>query len=274
MYYHRLDVRQAIVDFANAGGNGCFREGAFYNSRAKSLQRYLADGEVRRPVMLGKPGELDRALKLGASAFYCSNWRYQGQDLSRPAGSDLVWAIRAKRGGLEFAKAATILVLEAVESAGVSEPWVKYSGALGFDLILPLEMIPREAIVGGLSGLAGLQGELTSYVGGYLCERFPEISVGGVTSPIEIKKGEKTCVFSEFRARRGLLLAPMSICPETGLVSVQVDPREIDRFSVLEASPENARALGWEQPPKLARGLLRFIHPWEPDSVKARLAVA
>ena len=188
MYYHRLDVRRAITDFANAGESGSFREGAFYNSRAKSLQRYFNEGEARRPVVLGKPGELDHALRLGASAFYCSNWRYQGQDFSHPTGRDLVWIVRAKRGGLEFAKAVTAWILEALAGAGVPEPWVKYSGDLGFDLVIPLEMIPCEAVVGDLDSLAGLQEELTSYIGSYLRDRFPGVAVGGITSPIEIRK--------------------------------------------------------------------------------------
>jgi hypothetical protein len=274
MYYQRADVRQAITSFANASGSGDFREGAFYNSRVRTLQRYFNEGGARRPVILDKPEELDHALTLGASAFYCSNWRYQRQDFSRPIGHDLVWTIRAKRGGLEFARVATIWVLEALADASVSEPWVKYSGSLGFDLVIPLDMIPCEVQAGGADSLAGLQEELTSYIGGYLRERFPNIIVDGVTSPIEIKKGEKTCLLSEFRARRGLLLAPMSLCPETGLVSVPVGPRVIGEFSVFDASPKNARAFEWVRPSKIAHELVRQIRPWQQAPARAKLVVA
>jgi hypothetical protein len=151
---------------------------------------------------------------------------------------------------------------------------VKYSGDLGFDLVIPLEMIPCEAVVGDLDSLAGLQEELTSYIGSYLRDRFPGVAVGGITSPIEIRKEEKICLLSEFRARRGLLLAPMSICPETGLVSVPVDPKEIDIFSVLDASPNNARSFEWAQPSKVAHSLLERIRPWEPAHARGKLAVA
>jgi hypothetical protein len=274
MYYQRVDVRQAITNFANASGSGSLREGAFYNSKAKGLQRYFNEGEARRPVILDKPEELDHALALGASAFYCSNWRYQRQDLSRPIGHDLVWTTRAKRGGLEFARVATVWALEALADAGVSEPWVKYSGNLGFDLVIPLETIPREALMGGADSLASLQEELTNYIGGYLCERFPNVTVGGVTSPIEIKKGEKTCLLSEFRVRRGLLLAPMSVCPETGLVSVPVGSRQIAEFSIFDASPKNVRAFEWAQPSKVAHELVKHIHTWQQAPAQTKLAVA
>jgi hypothetical protein len=274
MYYQRIDVRQAITNFANASGNGGFREGAFYNSRAKTLQRYFNEGGARRPVILDKPEELDHALALGASAFYCSNWRYQRQDFSHPIGHDLVWTTRAKQGGLEFARVATIWVLEALADAGVPEPWVKYSGSLGFDLVIPLGMIPCEVWVDGADNLANLQEELTNYIGGYLRERFPNAIVNGVTSPIEIKKGEKACLLSEFRVRRGLLLAPMSLCPETGLVSVPVDSRQIAEFSVLDASPKNAQALQWAQPSKVAYGLVKHTHKWQQASAQTKLVAA
>ncbi len=272
-YYLRTDVRRAITGFSNASNSESFREGAFYNNRVKSIQRYFKEGEARRPVVLNRQEELDRALALGASAFYSSVWWYQGFDFSSPVGHDLVWAARAEYGGLKFAKDVTIYVLEALAEAGAPEPWVKYNGALGFDLVVPLEMIPCEARIGGVVSLAGLQEELTSYIGGYLRERFP-VDVVGVSSPIKIKQGEKTCILSEVRARRGLLLAPMSLHPETGLVSVPVDPRQLEGFSVLDASPQNVRAFEWARPSKIAQGLLRYAKQWQPVHAQTSPVVA
>lgn len=270
-YYLRTDVRRAITGFSNAGGSESFREGAFYNHRIRCIQRYFKEGDMRRPVVLNRQEELDRALALGASAFYSSIWWYQGFDFSRPVGHDLVWAVRAEHGGLKFAKVVAIYVLEALADAGAPEPWVKYNGALGFDLMLPLEMIPCEAKIGGVVGLANLQEELTSYIGGYLRERFP-VDVVGVSSPIKIMQGEKACVLSEFRARRGLLLAPMSLHPETGLVSVPVDPMQLEGFSVIDASPQNVRAFEWARPSRIAQGLMRYVRQWQ--SVHAGVAPA
>ncbi len=273
-YYKRLDVRRTITDFANARGSDSLRECAFYNSRAKSLQRYFNDGEPRCPVILDKPAELDRALAVGASAFYCSYWRYPGQDFSRPVGRDLVWTTRAKQGGLKFARAATVWILKALADAGVSEPWVKYSGDLGFDVVIPLETIPCEDWAGGADVSASLQEGLTNYIAGYLHERFPNVTVDGVTSPIEIKKGQKTCLLSELRARRGLLLAPMSLCPETGLVSVPVGPKQVGEFSIFDASPKNARAFEWVQPSIVARELVKHAHLWQVVPAQTKLEIA
>lgn len=272
MYYHRLDVRRAITNFAGARGSEGVRECAFYNSRAKSIQRYFREGE-QQPVALNATAELNRALALGASAFYCSYWRYQGRDFSSPAGRDLVWAVRAKHGGLKFAKTATVWVVEALADAGAPEPWVKYSGDLGFDLVLPLETIPCEAWDGGADVLSGLQGGLTDYIASYLREQFQGVTVDGTNSSLGIKRGTETCLLSELRARRGLLLAPMSLCPETGLVSVTLDPKKVSAFSVFDASPSNARLFEWESHPGASFGLMKYFRQWQPAPTQTELTV-
>ena len=294
MYYRRLDVKQAIMDFASAGGSGV-RECAFYNIRARSVQRYIGENGSKRPVSLESPAGMEQALSLGASAFYCSYWRYEGQDSNRPIGRDFVWTIRAEKGGLEFAKLVTARVLEALAEVGV-EPWVKYSGELGFDLIIPLEAIPYEAWMGNVELLDVLQRELTDSVMSYLARRsdfFVEAikakngashvpadwrqmqsMVEGLVAPEKpwvetqrflVKNLGRTgiCLLSELRVRRGLLLAPMSLHPETGLVSVPVDPKRVEAFSVFDASPADVRAFEWTQPSRVAEGLVRYARPWQ-----------
>ncbi|MDI6884644.1 MAG: hypothetical protein QMD00_05940 [Hadesarchaea archaeon] len=273
MYYQRLDVRRAIMDFANASGSFGLRESAFYNSRVKSMQRYIGENGSKHPVTLDSPAAVEQALSLGASAFYCSYWRHDGHGPNHPTGRDLVWTIRAERGGLEFAKLTTVRVLEALAEAGI-EPWVKYCGDLGFDLIIPLEAIPYEAWSGNLEALSEIQEELTNYIEGYLCEHFSDITIEGTSSPIEIKRGTETCLLSELRVRRGLLLAPMSLNPETGLVSVPVDPKQVGSFSIFDASPGNVWAFEWVQPSRAVYGLMRYARAWQPASAQTKLAIA
>jgi len=259
------------MDFANAGGSSGVRECGFYNPKVKSIQRYFSDPQDL--VCLDRAADIDRALALGASAFYCSYWRYYWDDLINPLGMDLVWTTRAANGGLKFAKEATYWVLEALEEAGVPDPWVKYSGGLGFDLVLPLETIPCEAWSGNIDILRGLQESLTSYIVGYLRGRCTDVLVNGVASPIELKRGKETCLLSELRVKRGLLLAPMSLNPETGLVSVTVDPKKLDSFSVLKASPEDARGVEWTPPSRESYELLRQIRPWLPAATAEKTPV-
>lgn len=273
MYYQRLDVRQAITDFASASGSFGLRECAFYNAPIKSMQRFIGENGSKHPVSLDSPAAMEQALTLGASAFYCSYWRYDGQGPNHPTGRDLVWTIRAERGGLGFAKLVTARVLEALADAGV-EPWVKYCGDLGFDLIIPLEAIPYEAWAYDVEALSDIQGGLTSYVEGYLRERFSNLAVEGATSPIEIKQEANTCLLSELRVRRGLLLAPMSLNPETGLVSVPVDPKRVGSFSIFDASPGDVRAFKWPQPSRAAYGLMKHARAWQPAPAQTKLATA
>jgi len=268
-YYRRLDVRQAISDFAHANGGSGERECAFYNARTKGIQRHLGE----HPIFLDSTAAFDRALASGATAFYCSYWRYPGQDFSRPLGHDLVWTVRARRGGLRFARTVTASVIEALADGGVPEPWVKYSGRLGFDLLIFLEAIPSEAWAGNGGTLSGLQRGLTSYIASYLTEHHSSIHIIGASSPLEIKRGTDTCLLSELRARRGLLLAPMSLNPESGLVSVPIAPDEVAEFSVLDASPADARAFEWP-PPSRAAGSVGHARPWQLAPVQTKLAIA
>jgi len=269
-YYRRLDVRRAIMDFARASKSSGERECAFYNACTKGIQRHLSE----HPIVLDSAAAFDRALASRATAFYCSYWRYPSPDFSRPLGHDLVWTVRARRGGLRFARTVTASVIEALADGGVSEPWVKYSGRLGFDLLISLEAIPNEAWAGDGDALTDLQGGLTSYIASYLVERWSNIHIDGASSPLRIKRGTDTCLLSELRARRGLLLAPMSLNPKSGLVSVPIAPDEVAEFSVLDASPADARAFEWVQPSRVARELVKHARPWQLAQVQTKLAIA
>jgi len=250
-YYNRSDVRRAILDFARAGDGRAVRECAFFNSRAKSVQRYLSSGDAKRgrPILLDSEAALEEALRSGASAFYCSYWRYADpQEPLHPLGHDLVWTIRATNGGLRFAKSVTVAVLDALADCGLYEPWVKYSGELGFDLLIPLEAIPGNAWTDDIKALAEIQGALTSYIVSYLSERSAGFRVRTANSHIAIGKRSDTCLLSELRLRRGLLLAPMSLNPRSGLVSLPLAPESVAGFSVLEASPADASVSEWAAP--------------------------
>ena len=254
-YYNRADVRRAILDFARP--RSIARECAFYNAQAKSIQRYFDYG---RPVVFDSNAAIDRALRAGATAFYCSYWRCADPgEPDEPLGRDLVWTVRAEEGGLGFAKLVTSTALEALSSGGIQEPWVKYSGGLGFDIIIPLELIPAGAWGGSLYALEDLQRGLTEYLAGYLTEHFERVRAG--RKSITIERENETYLLSELRARRGLLLAPMSLNPETGLVSVPLAPSEVGEFSVLDASPNNVRAFMWTQPSGMAHRLLDQMAP-------------
>lgn len=252
-YYRRLDVRQAILNFARAGDATPVREGAFYDKRLRTLQRYLSMGDSRhkRPIVFDSDLSLEAALREGATAFYSSYWRYSNPDrLSGLIGRDLVWTLRAESGGLNFAKEATVLVLRALEDEGFPDPWVKYSGTLGFDLVLPLETLPGGLPPADARALDELQKGLTGRVVDHLVAR-AGFAVDANGSKATIRSGSNTCLLSELRWGRGLLLVPMSLHPSSGLVSVPIAPTEVGDFSVMDASPESTCSHEWRVPSPL-----------------------
>lgn len=263
-YYRRWDVKRAILDFARAGEGNAVRECAFFNRRTGSIQRYLnfGGGERWRPLVFDSEESIELALRAGASAFYCSYWRYHELDgQPRPVGRDLVWTLRAESGGLKFAKLVTKAVLEALVNCGLSEPWVKYSGDLGFDLIVPLEAFGWDVWAGSLEVLDDVHDALTKHIASYLAERYSSFLIESTSPKIRIRRGSDTCLLSELRLRRGLLLAPMSLNPKSGLVSLPIAPEHLETFSVFDASPADAPAHRWTLP-NAANGLLKcFLEP-------------
>ena len=248
-YYERPEVVTTILEFARAGNGKAVRESAFFNKFTQRIQRYfsLEHAERGQPLVLDSEADLIAALRAGATAFYCSYWRYpQPRKPLQPMGLDLVWTIRAKSGGLEFAKEVTAAAVEALIDKGLGEPWVKYSGELGFDLLIPLELVVSGGWSSELELLTRVQQALTRYLATRMLENF---EVRGTCSPLEVKRGGNVCTLAELRMRRGLLLAPMSLNPRTGLVSLPIDPHRIEEFSVLEASPADARAYKWRITP-------------------------
>lgn len=234
MYYQRLDVRNAILNFARPSDGNEVRECAFYNSRTKCLQQYLnKDAETQRPIILDG-ASMDAALNIGASAFYCSCMRFREEKGSlHPIGEDIGWTIRALSGGLKFAKFVTTAMLDALSTVGYPDPWVKYSGELGFDVIIPLEEISSTKVSDDV------RRELSGAIVDHLKKNFRSFKSKDEFSSLKLSDGTSTCLLSELRAGRGLLLAPMSLNPKSGLVSLPLHPKRIMKFRVFDASPNN-----------------------------------
>lgn len=243
-YYLRTDVRKALANYMHPS-ESMVREGAIYNSKVKSIQRYITVGSQKIPIEINS-SFLDALIRQGATAFYGTYWRYDtpGQE---PVGRDLVWTVRAIRGGILEAKAVTANVLESFREIGI-DIWLKYDGNLGFDLVLPLEGIPQEIWMGNPSALDELHQKLTMVVVSSLRERLPGAEIVWQGSKVKIARESGESLLSELRIRRGLLLAPMSLNPSTGLVSLPLNPEEVHRFLPINATPDFVRATEWKVP--------------------------
>lgn len=255
-YYMRADVRKALMDFMRPAEGIGVRESAVYNRRFRSIQRYLTVGGQRIPIEVSQ-SSLAHLVSQGAYAFYGSYWRYEGAVPETPIGRDLVWTVRAVSGGIAETKEITSLILEGFAEMDV-EPWVKYDGKLGFDLVLPLEAIPREVWVGNPSALDDLHQKLTAAAVGHVRERLPDATIIWLNSGAKIARGSGECLLSELRIRRGLLLAPMSLNPSTGLVSLPLEPAGVSRFLPIDATRDFAKPAEWRIPRSPTYALLRI----------------
>lgn len=231
------------MDFVYSGYPTPVREGAFYNTEVDGIQRHFPD-EGDSIFVLDSDEAFFRALRTGAEAFYGSYWRYS--DPSRASGvkgRDLVWSLEASEGGLSVARKVADLFMEVLEEEGFPHPLVKYSGKLGFDIMIPLEDV-QTGSPDDLGFLTEVHRNLTNSALDYLKSE-GSFEVEGGSSKFKLKDSLGTCLLTELRWGRGLLLAPMSLHPSSGLVSVPLLPNEVPQFSVVEASPEKIHPREW-----------------------------
>ncbi len=244
-YYSQTRVRHAILNFVYSGSPEPSREGAFYNEKVGEIQRHHPDDRNDSVLVIDSEETITQTLRIGAKAFYASYWRYSNPSKSSGIrGRDLTWKIEAKEGGITVAKKITNLFLEALEKKGFPQPLVKYSGELGFDILIPLEDI-QTGSPEDLGFLSNVQDELTEYASEYI-QSETSFKLQDNRSQIRFLGEMGTCLLTERRWRRGLLLAPMSLHPSSGLVSVPLLPSEIMEFSVIEATPEKVHPREWD----------------------------
>lgn len=243
-YYNRRDVRQAMLDFVYSGSSSPLRECAFYNNNIGGIQRHMNFDDNRDSLfVIASDSSFDRSLRAGATAFYSSYWRYDDPyKAKRSRGRDLVWTLRAVDGGLSVVKEVASSFVGVLQEEGFS-PLVKYSGKLGFDVLISLEEA-EERIVFDLNAISKAQEKLTGRITNKISDR-TDFALSRENSDFVFEGGLGTCLLSELSWGRGLLLAPMSLHPSSGLVSAPVPPEEIGSFSALDASPEAAFPYQW-----------------------------
>lgn len=232
------------MDFAYSGNPTPLRESAFYNENIGGIQRHLPGDENGSTLVIDSEEKFSKVLRAGAISFYFSYWRYEDPfSTSEIRGRDLVWSLRAKKGGLTAAKEVTNLFVNFLEEEGFFNPLIKYSGEVGFDIVIPLEDVQTTS-PNDLDFLSKVHRDLTGCASDYILSNS---SFGVENNGFELKlKGRMgTCLLTELRWRRGLLLAPMSLHPSSGLVSVPLFPEELNDFSIVEASPKKVQPRKW-----------------------------
>ncbi|KXB06858.1 hypothetical protein AKJ52_01435 [candidate division MSBL1 archaeon SCGC-AAA382C18] len=243
-YYQKSGVKRAIIDFVHSGSDKPIRECAFYNNSIEQIQRKSPNPNDNSVLVLDSEEKISTSLRNGAKAFYASVWHYSNpHEPSEIRGRDITWTIKSVEGGLSITKKVTQLFLEALKREGFPQPLVKYSGKLGFDILIPKDQI-QSGSPEDLDFLADLHRDLTKDICNYITEH-SSFSLEDESSTVKLTSRMGTCLLTELRWRRGLLLTPMSLHPGSGLVSVPLLSREIPNFSVVDASPEKVHAREW-----------------------------
>lgn len=137
-YYSRKDIQRAIYEFCK---------------NRETVANYNNDFFGKRPDCLDYPSDLLNSAKQGATSFHCSeelwedpmkintNMKREDYDNIR-IGWDLLIDIDSKF--LDYSKIALNLLINELESHGVKNYGVKYSGSKGFHIIVPFKAFPKE----------------------------------------------------------------------------------------------------------------------------------
>lgn len=269
-YYHRRDVRQGILDFVFSGSSTPLRECAFYNEKIGRIQRHVYPNESDYSVfVISSDSSFNYSLHEGATAFYSSYWRYSNPYAAKhPRGRDIVWTLRAKEGGLSIVKEVGSTLIDVLQDEGFC-PLVKYSGELGLDILIPFEDA-EEMSVFDSDSVYKAQWKFTWRISNKVSDR-TDFILSKRNSHFVFKGSLGTCLLSELSWRRGLILAPMSLHPSSGLVSLPISLNEINDFSPLNASPESVFSFKWSISSRLKNRVSQPSFASESDlsSVKA-----
>ncbi len=136
-YYARKEIQEAIYNFCR---------------NRETVPRYL-EGFGKRPDVLDYPSDVMTLVKKGATSFHCSEEIWSDplkistemtpdQYNTIKIGWDFLIDIDSKF--FDYAKIAAKVLIQALESHGVKNVGIKYSGSKGFHILIPSKSFPEE----------------------------------------------------------------------------------------------------------------------------------
>lgn len=136
-YYARKEIQEAIYKFCK---------------NRETVPRYL-EGFGKRPDALDYPTDVISLVKKGATSFHCSEELWANPlDISTnmtpeqynkiKIGWDFLIDIDSKF--FDYAKIAAEVLIQTLESHGVKNVGIKYSGSKGFHILIPSKSFPEE----------------------------------------------------------------------------------------------------------------------------------
>lgn len=285
-FYSRKDVQKEILKTAKD------REVAF---------KFGDKGFGKRPDILQFEGDIFEMAKQGATSFHFSEERWSNPlDLNTGMrkkdlddlriGWDLILDIDCKF--LEYSKIVTFLIIEALKFHDIESFSLKFSGNKGFHIGIPFESFPEKVnnIATNLlfpDGPRIVAAYLKELIGSPLSANILEKdSIDDIA--VNINKDKKDLlndkgVFDPFAvadidtiliSSRHMFRAPFSINEKSGLVSIPVQDKDLMKFNIDMAKPENVSTklgfLNSDKFPDASKLLLQSFDWFSKKSLKDR----
>jgi len=249
-YYSRKDILRELA----------------YIAKDREIQVWFGKIPGPRPEVINFEGDMASFIRRGMTSLHISEERWKDplklksgmskKELdSLRKGWDLILDIDCKN--LEFSRAATELLIDALKFHNVKDISVKFSGGSGFHIGVPFESFPekinnvdvkdlfpdgprmvasylKEIIRDALSSKFMLLAKDFNNLSKKFSKEKKDLVKDGIFDPYSVLEIDAVLISS-----RHMIRAPYSINEKTGLVSVPINLDEVSNFNLKKARPEN-----------------------------------
>lgn len=225
----------------------------FLHSKGREVAGALMDGSYdKRPNMLQFKNDISQMARKGITSFHYSVERWSnpmaiaaGNQGGLRTGWDMVIDIDSKLS-LNESKTCARIVCDSLGKYGIKNHTVKFSGRRGFHIILPWEMFPKDV---DYVQTSFKYPEIPRIIAGFMRDSIKdrlmkellpikEVRESGEKNPFRFVEVEKDW------GSRHMFRAPYSFNEKTWLVSLPINPRDIERFEPESASHQKVLQMG------------------------------
>ena len=229
-YYSRPDIQKAILDLAEH----------------REVVPTLANGNFgTRPNMIFYEKDVEQLVKQGAVSFHCSVERWKDplklktemrknelDDLR--IGWDLILDIDCYKG-LDYAKKAALIFIEALEQYEIKSYSIKFSGNRGFHIGVPFECFPEE-----IMNLGNIEKDFPRTPKSII-EYLKDFARKDLRAAFNENPEKVLSLDSAVISTRHLFRMPYSLHSGTWLSSVPISKDQLESFDKQTAKVENVK---------------------------------
>jgi len=236
LYYSKPEIMQILFDFSK---------------NREICPRYF-EGFGKRPDSFQYKDDVFQLVKKGATSFHCSEELWLNpldiqtgmtpeQLNSLRSGWDFLIDIDSKY--IDYSKVMLKQILKLLNFHGVKNFGIKFSGSKGFHLIIPWKAFPKE--VNGIRTSDKFPewprivlNYISEKVKSHVIKEITKLTLGAGAEYIrDFKASEEVIPDLILVSPRHLFRMPYSLHEKTSLVSLVLNPEEIDKFDLKDADP-------------------------------------